>query len=123
MNILGVDIGGSGIKGAPVDIHTGELITERHKILTPQPSTPEAVSQVVAQLVKHFNWQGPIGCTLPSVVKNGVAYSAANIDKSWIGTQGEQLIAQKTGCTTLLLNDADAAGIAEMTFGAGRQQP
>lgn len=122
MNILGVDIGGSGIKGAPVDIQTGELISERHKILTPQPSTPEAVSQVVLQLVKHFNWQGPIGCTLPSVVKNGVAYSAANIDKSWMGTPGEQLIAQQTGCITLLLNDADAAGIAEMTFGAGRQQ-
>ncbi|RKZ42418.1 MAG: ROK family protein [Gammaproteobacteria bacterium] len=118
--ILGIDIGGSGIKGAPVNINTGELIAERHRIITPQPSLPGAVAEVVAEMLQHFNWQGPIGCTFPAVIKNGVVYTAANVDHSWIGTNGEALIQNKTGCPTLLLNDADAAGIAEMTYGAGK---
>lgn len=120
MEILGIDIGGSGIKGAPVNIETGELTAERFRIPTPQPSVPEAVADVVAEIVQHFNWQGAIGCTFPAVIKNGIAYSAANVDQSWIGTNGEALIKAKTGCPVLLLNDADAAGVAEMAFGAGK---
>lgn len=122
MEILGVDIGGSGIKGAPVDVEKGELTASRHRIPTPQPSRPEAVAEVVAKIARHFKWSGPIGCTFPAVIKKGVAYSAANVDKSWIGTNGQQLIEEKTSCPVLLLNDADAAGLAEMQFGAGRDR-
>jgi polyphosphate glucokinase len=120
MEILGIDIGGSGIKGAPVNIETGELMAERHRIPTPLPSEPDAVAEVVAQIAQHFNWQGPIGCTFPAVIKNGVVYTAANVDHSWIGTNGEELIKAKTGSPVLLLNDADAAGVAEMELGAGK---
>jgi len=123
MIILGIDIGGSGIKGAPVDVERGAPTTEYYRIETPQPSTPDAIGDVVAELVKYFAWQGPIGCTFPAVIKAGVAYSAANVDKSWIGTNGQELFQQKTGCPVLLLNDADAAGIAETRFGAGKGQP
>lgn len=123
MEILGIDIGGSGIKGAPVDVEKGVMLAERQRLDTPQPSVPEAVGEVVAEIVRLFNWQGPIGCTFPAVIKHGVAYSAANVDQSWIGFNGQELFEQKTGCPVLLLNDADAAGIAEMEFGAGRGQP
>lgn len=123
MEILGIDIGGSGIKGAPVDVEKGVMLAERQRLDTPQPSVPEAVGEVVAEIVRLFNWQGPIGCTFPAVIKQGVAYSAANVDQSWIGFNGQELFEQKTGCPVLLLNDADAAGIAEMEFGAGRGQP
>lgn len=123
MQLLGIDIGGSGIKGALVDIEKGELATERHRIPTPQPATPKAVSRTVSKIADYFEWKNqPIGCTFPAIIKNGVAHSAANVDDSWIGVNGEQLIAEKTNCPTLLLNDADAAGIAEMEFGAGRGQ-
>ena len=122
MEILGIDIGGSGIKGAPVALETGQLARSRKKILTPQPSTPEAVAAVVVELVTHFDWEGPIGCTLPSVVRHGIVHSAANIDKSWIGVDGEKLLRKATGQNVTLLNDADAAGIAEMRFGAGRDR-
>ncbi|HEY4691057.1 MAG TPA: ROK family protein [Anaerolineae bacterium] len=120
MEILGIDIGGSGIKGAPVDVDTGLLLAERYRIPTPQPSTPEAVADTVAEIVKHFKWKRRIGCTFPAVIKKGVAYSAANVDESWIGMNGEKLIKRKTRCPVVLLNDADAAGLAEMTFGVGR---
>jgi polyphosphate glucokinase len=122
VEILGIDIGGSGIKGAPVDTIKGELTSERYRIPTPTPSIPEAVGDVVAEIVGHFNWSGPIGCTFPAVIKKGVAFSAANVDTSWIGTDGQTLLEQKTGCPVLLLNDADAAGLAEMKFGAGRDR-
>jgi polyphosphate glucokinase len=122
MEVLGIDIGGSGIKGAPVNVETGVLTAKRQRIPTPQPSAPEAVAEVVAEVARHFNWSGPIGCTFPAVNRHGVAYTAANVDKSWIGTNGEALIAAKTGCPVRLLNDADAAGIAEMEFGAGKGQ-
>jgi polyphosphate glucokinase len=121
MEILGIDIGGSGIKGAPVNINTGELMAERYRIPTPQPSVPTAIAEVVAKLVTHFNWQGPIGCAFPAVIKQGIVYTAANIDPSWLGINGATLFEEITGCPTLLLNDADAAGIAEMTFGAGKE--
>ena len=120
MHILGIDIGGSGIKGSPVDTETGELLTERYRIPTPQPSIPDDVGDVVAEIARQFEWKGPIGCTFPAIIKDGVAFSAANVDKSWIGTNGQKLFRKKTGCPTLLINDADAAGIAEMEFGAGK---
>lgn len=123
MNILGIDIGGSGIKGALVDTERGVATTLYQRIPTPQPSTPDAVADVVTQLVRHFEWSGPVGCTFPAIIKNGVAYSAANVDKSWIGTDGDRLFEQKTGCPFQLINDADAAGLAEVEFGAGRGRP
>ncbi|GIV62183.1 MAG: polyphosphate glucokinase [Rhodothermaceae bacterium] len=122
MEILGIDIGGSGVKGAPVDISRGALTAERCRIKTPKPATPVAVAKVVARIVKHFGWQGPVGCALPARVKHGVALTAANIDRGWIGTHVPRLIEEHTGCRTFALNDADAAGVAEMAFGAGRDR-
>lgn len=120
MEILGIDIGGSGIKGAVVDTHKGILVTERYRIPTPQPSTPDAVSEVVCQIISYFGWRGLVGCTFPAVVKDGHTLTAANVDQAWIGLDAERMLAQKTGCTLVLVNDADAAGMAEMAFGAGR---
>jgi polyphosphate glucokinase len=118
--VFGIDIGGSGIKGAPVDIEAGDLAKKRRRIKTPQPSTPKAVMDVAARVVEHFEYDGPLGCAMPSVIRDGVALSAANIDDSWIGTNGRKLLESRTGCKVTLLNDADAAGIAEMHFGAGK---
>lgn len=120
MKTLGIDIGGSGIKGALVDLQTGELVGERIRIPTPQPATPESVTDVVAEIVEKLNWKGRVGCTFPAIIKHGVAHSAANVDPSWIGTDVEAMISTKTGDSTVVLNDADAAGLAEMRFGAGR---
>lgn len=122
MHILGVDIGGSGIKGAVVDTLTGQLITERHRIETPQPATPEAVAAVLAQLVLHFNWTGPVGCGFPAAIQHGVARTAANIAKSFIGTNIDQLFSNATNCACYNVNDADAAGMAELHFGEGAGQ-
>ena len=119
---FGIDIGGSGIKGAPVDVVRGELRGKRKRIKTPQPATPDAVADVVARVVEHFAYVGPIGCALPSVVQRGVVRSAANIDDAWIGVEGEALFSERLGQRVKLLNDADAAGIAEMKFGAGRSE-
>lgn len=119
MHILGIDIGGTGIKGAPVDTDNGAFMDERFRIPTPQPSKPDAVGDVVAEISRHFSWKGPIGCTFPAIVKNGTVWSAANVDHDWIGTDAHILLQQKTGCPLIMLNDADAAGIAEMQFGAG----
>ncbi|MFO6423722.1 polyphosphate--glucose phosphotransferase [Motilimonas sp. KMU-193] len=120
MQILGVDIGGSGIKGAIVETTTGELLTERHRIPTPQPATPEAVADTLKQLVDHFNWQGPVGCGFPATVVHGIAKTASNIDKSWINTDAATLFSERTNCPCFVVNDADAAGMAEFTFGAGK---
>lgn len=120
MQVLGIDIGGSGIKGAPVDVMTGEFTAERIRLDTPQPSLPHAVGETVAELARQFHWTGPIGCTFPAIIKHGVAHSAANVDPAWIGTDAQSLIQSKTGCPTLVINDADAAGLAEVTFGAGK---
>jgi polyphosphate glucokinase len=117
---FGVDIGGSGIKGAIVDLEKGDLATERVKYLTPHPSTPEAVADVVARLVREAGWSGELGATFPAVIKNGVARSAANVDKSWIGTDVDKVFTDITGCDVTVLNDADAAGIAEARFGAAK---
>ncbi len=119
---LGIDIGGSGIKGAPVDVDQGELAAERLRVPTPQPSTPDAVASCVADIVAHFDWKGPIGITLPGVVKHGVILTAANIDQQWINTDAAALFSAVTGNPVTVLNDADAAGIAEMRFGAGKDR-
>lgn len=120
MELLGIDIGGSGIKGAPVDVETGELTAERLRIPTPQPASPEPVARVVAEIVRHFEWQGPVGCAFPARIKRGTARTASNIDKAWIGTDAAALFSAQSGCPTTVMNDADAAALAEMTFGAGR---
>jgi len=120
MNILGVDIGGSGIKGAPIDLKTGKLKTERRRIETPQPATPKAVSKTLAKLVEHFEWTDSIGCGFPAVIQNGVVTTASNIDEKWIGTNAEKLFSKTSGCTVNVVNDADAAGLAEVKFGAGK---
>jgi polyphosphate glucokinase len=122
MGFLGIDIGGSGIKGAPVDLDSGELLQQRLRIPTPQPATPQAVATTVAEIARHFNWAGPIGCGLPAAVRNGIACTAANIDATWLGTDSRDLLAKATGCPVTVLNDADAAGLAEMRFGAGYGQ-
>ncbi len=119
MQVLGIDIGGSGIKGAIVDTQSGELISERLRLETPQPATPEAVAGTVAELVTRLEWQGSIGCGFPAIIRHGVAFSAANIDAGWIGVDVETLLKEATGCPVRVVNDADAAGIAEMRYGGG----
>ncbi len=119
MHALGIDIGGTGIKGAPVDVATGKLLADRQKIDTPRPALPDAVADVVKQLTTSFNWSGPVGITFPGVVTDGVTRTAANLDRSWIGADAISLFGKATGNPARVLNDADAAGIAEMTFGAG----
>ncbi|MGW1884037.1 polyphosphate--glucose phosphotransferase [Streptomyces sp. NPDC001970] len=120
MNVFGVDIGGSGIKGAPVDLERGDLAEPRHKVLTPHPAMPDAVADGVAEVVEHFGWSGPVGITFPGVVTGSVIRTAANVDKGWIDMDGGKMLGERLGLPVTLLNDADAAGVAEMTFGAGR---
>jgi len=121
MKILGIDIGGSGIKGAPVDTKRGELLAPRFRIPTPPGAKPKPVAKVVAEVAKHFDWKGPIGCGFPAAVQHGVARTAANIHKSWVGTDVAKLFSKRTGCPVTVINDADAAGLAEMAFGAGEE--
>lgn len=123
MQILGIDVGGSGIKGAPVDTETGQLLAERIRIKTPKNGEPEPIAEVVKQIAKSFNWNGPIGIGFPAPIKSGVAMMAANVSEKWVGTNADALFTKVTGCDCTLINDADAAGLAEMTFGAGRGQP
>ena len=123
MQSFGVDIGGSGIKGCTVDLTEGRLLGERVRVDTPQPSTPEAVYAVVAEVVGSFGWTGEVGVTFPGVMKKGVAQTAANVDKSWIGTDIDADLEQRLpGGPVQTLNDADAAGLAEMRYGAGRDR-
>jgi polyphosphate glucokinase len=122
VEILGIDIGGSGIKGAPVDTEKGILLAPRHRIPTPEPAKPKSMADVVAEVSQHFDWHGPIGCGFPSALRNGVVLTAANIHEKWIGVDAAALFGQKTGCTVTMINDADAAGLAEMTFGVGKDR-
>lgn len=125
--VLGIDIGGSGIKGAPVDLATGEFTTKRLRITTPSKSTPKNVADVVAEIVEEFSEvigdDGPIGITIPAVVTHGKTRSAANIDKSWIDAEAEKTFEKRLGRDILLVNDADAAGIAEVHYGAAKGHP
>ncbi|HEY5552977.1 MAG TPA: ROK family protein [Opitutaceae bacterium] len=120
MKALGIDIGGSGIKGAPVDTATGELLAERLRIETPAPSTPAAVLEAARQMVAHFKWKGPVGVGFPGVVKHGRIGEVGNLDNAWVGTNGAALFRRATRCPVAIVNDADAAGLAEVRFGAGR---
>jgi len=118
---FGVDVGGSGIKGGIVDMDTGLLVGDRIKVLTPQPATPSAVAKAIAEVVDGFGWTGPLGVTYPGVVTHGVVQTAANVDKSWIGTNARDIIsAELNGRDVTILNDADAAGLAEEHYGAGK---
>lgn len=118
---FGIDVGGSGVKGGIVDMDTGQLIGERFKLLTPQPATPDAVAKTIADVVAHFGWEGPLGVTYPGVVTGGIARTAANVDKGWIGANAVEVISGALGGQRVtVLNDADAAGLAEEKFGAGR---
>ncbi len=121
MNILGIDIGGSGIKAAPVNPINGTLSEERLRIATPQPATPDAVVNTALRIIEHFDWTGPIGCGLPAVIRGGVVCTAANIDPAWVGINIVDLLSAKVGRDVTVMNDADAAGLAEMNYGAGRE--
>jgi polyphosphate glucokinase len=122
MNVFGIDVGGSGIKGAPVDTASGQLLTERLKIKTPQPATPEAIVETAVEVVRQSGWSGPVGCGFPAVVKDGVVQTAANIDKSAIGFDLHEALERELDAPVSVVNDADAAGLAEMRWGAGRDQ-
>jgi polyphosphate glucokinase len=118
---FGIDVGGSGIKGGIVDLDTGLLVGDRVKLLTPQPATPSAVAETIAAVVKEFGWTGPLGVTYPGVVTDGIVQTAANVDRAWIGTNAREVIsAELDGQQVTVLNDADAAGLAEERYGAGK---
>ena len=118
---FGIDVGGSGIKGGIVDLDTGELVGDRYKLLTPQPATPSAVAKTIAAVVNEFGWTGPLGVTYPGVVIDGIVRTAANVDKKWIGTNARDIFsAGLNGQEVVVLNDADAAGLAEERYGAGK---
>lgn len=123
MHILGIDIGGTGIKGAPVETENGSLLAERYRLLTPDGAKPAPVAKVVANVARQFDWHAPIGCGFPAVIRNGVAETAANINQKWIGTDVARLFSEATQCPVHVVNDADAAGLAEVTFGAGKGVP
>lgn len=123
MEVFGLDIGGSGIKGAPVDTQTGELTSERVRIKTPKPSTPEAIAETCVAVVRESGWEGPIGCGFPAVIKEGVIQTAANVDDANIGFDLRGALQDALGSEVFLVNDADAAGMAEIKWGAGRDVP
>ncbi|MFE9373728.1 polyphosphate--glucose phosphotransferase [Streptomyces sp. NPDC006711] len=120
-NVFGVDVGGTGIKGAPVDLARGDVAQERHKVLTPHPATPDAVADGIAEVVGHFGWSGPVGMTFPGVIAANTVRTAANVAEEWVGVDAARLVADRLGgMPVTVVNDADAAGVAEMHFGAGR---
>src|ERR1700683_2531528 len=121
-DVLGIDIGGTGIKAAPVDLTAGKLTAERIKIDTPHPPVPDAVGPVIKQLVSQFKWTGPVGTTFPGVVTQGVIRTAPNLDPSWVGVNAAEFFGGVAGVSVTVVNDADAAGLAEMRFGAGHGQ-
>lgn len=120
--ILGIDVGASGIKGAMVDLLHGKIVGERFRVVTPQPSTTTALARAFADLVTYFDYRGDIGCGFPALMKNGIAQTAANIDSSWIGADVQTILGTACGCPVWVTNDADAAGMAEMRFGKGKNE-
>lgn len=122
MEILGIDIGGSGIKGAIVDLEKGELKTPRHRIPTPKSREPEPIARTVKKMVDHFNYEGPVGCGFPTIIKKGVCKDNGNLSEKWVGLNVAKLFQEATGQTFTVINDADAAGLAEMKYGAGREE-
>ena len=123
MEVLGIDIGGSGVKAGPVDVASGTMTAERIKVTTPRPALPEAIADAVKELVEAFGWEGPTGIAFPGVVMGGITHTAANLDPAWFGLDARALFAKATGLRASLINDADAAGLAEMSFGAGAGEP
>lgn len=119
-HVLGIDVGGTGIKGAIVDVVTGELLTEKRKIATPKPATPDAVSEVIKQIIEEFKYSGLIGCGFPSVLEKGKVLTATNLDPAWIGLQLDQFLEEKTKMPFVVINDADVAAVAEGRFGAAK---
>ncbi len=117
---LGIDFGGSGIKGGLVDLNKGELVGERHRIETPKPAAPQPVAEVINDIITHFEYKGDFGVAFPAAIQSGVVRTASNIDKSWIGSNAEEIFMQVTGHPNKVLNDADAAGMAEVKFGHGK---
>ena len=120
--VLGIDIGGTGVKAAPVDVATGRLLAERVKLPTPSPAVPDQVAEVIGQLIDQFGWSGPVGVTFPGVVSGGIIRTAANLDRAWIGIDAVRFFGDATRQPVTVLNDADAAGLAEMRFGSGKGQ-
>ncbi len=120
MEVLGIDIGGSGIKGALVNSETGEMLTKRHRIPTPEGRKPKDMARVVGEIVKHFDHKGPIGVGFPTVIKHGVCKSPGNLHKKWLGVNVKELFSEVTGLPVTVINDADAAGYATMNYGIGK---
>ena len=120
MEALGIDIGGTGVKGAVVDTTTGKLVRERLRLLTPQPATPKALCKTVSEVVSHFEWSGPVGCGFPGIIRQGLVRSAAHVSGKWLGRNVKENFDEATGCSFRVLNDADVAGLAEARFGAGK---
>ena len=120
MHVLGIDIGGTGIKGAPINTETQEFLEERFRVATPKPAKPDDVIASIKEIITHFNWTGPVGIGFPTVIKNGKAMAYGNMHKSWKGLQIDHLISEKTGLDCTVINDADAAGLAEVHYGAGK---
>src|SRR5690606_20801434 len=122
MEILGIDVGGSGIKGALVNMETGEMITERYRIPTPKSRKPKEMAAVVGEIAAHFNYKGPIGCGFPTVIKKGVCLSPGNLHKKWKGIKVDELFSEATGLAVTVINDADAAGYASINYGVGKDK-
>ncbi|MCF6213211.1 MAG: ROK family protein [Flavobacteriaceae bacterium] len=120
MEILGIDIGGSGIKGAIVNLNTGQFVSERHRIPTPKPATPQVMANTIKELVAFFNWQGAVGCGFPTIISDGTCMGYGNLHEDWVGVNTAKLFKNATGLDFTVINDADAAGLAEMNFGAGK---
>ena len=120
MIVLGIDIGGSGIKAAEVNSRTGEMVSERYRLPTPRPATPDAIAETVCKVIDHFNWKGPVGVSFPTVVKGGRALLSSNLDKEWKKTRIDKLFKKRCGQDFYVVNDADAAAMAEMNYGAGK---
>ncbi len=120
MEILGIDVGGSGIKGAPVNTETGMILVDRYRIKTPEGAETGPVAETIARIAHHFLWTGPIGVGFPGPIKHGVVKMAANVSSAWVGINADELLGQATGCPVTVINDADAAGLAEIKFGAGK---
>ena len=122
MEILGIDVGGSGIKGALVNMETGEMITERYRIPTPKSRKPKEMAAVVAKIAAHFNYKGPIGCGFPTVIKKGICITPGNLHKKWMGIKVDELFSEAPGLPVTVINDADAAGYASMNYGVGKDR-
>ena len=122
MKVLGIDIGGTGIKGAPVELPSGEILAEHLHLPTPQPATPGAVAAAIKKMIRHFQFSGAVGVGFPGVMRQGVVETAVNLSPGWVGKNAEKLFKRATKLSFSVINDADAAGLAEMTYGAGKKE-